>query len=274
MGWGVVRPLGLSPNHPPSTGHLCGESRLAQNHLPPGGRLSGTPATTQSPDDTPDDTDQAGRGPGLLNPGCSARIRQPDHAGRPATPLPRACPGPCSKESCCALFPFNWVNMCLQLPPDGGGRSGGGSSPRNDKQLKYGEATAKCSAVLKLPQEEKSDKKNKPSCAHISLTMCPVLWFPRLRRDECVCLPGSPRAAHGAAWDWRGPPAGPLLQSTEWGQCPEQGATDDHFPSGPLTKLLPGCGQPVCLSCSLSLAFELANPVCKLPHHPRVEEAG
>lgn len=51
------------------------------------------------------------------------------------------------------------------------------SSPRNDKQLKYGQAAAKRSTVLMLQQGKKSDKKNKPGCVHISSNMYPILWF-------------------------------------------------------------------------------------------------
>lgn len=82
-------------------------------------------------------------------------------------------------------------------------------------------------------------------------------------------------AAHGAAWDGPARLAGRrLLQSTEWGQRPERRATDVRFPTGPRAKLLPGRGQPVCLSRSLCRAFGLAKPICKLLCRPRVEEAG
>lgn len=82
----------------------------------------------QRPDDTPDHSDQAGRRPGL-KPGLRRTEPPAGPRGQRRTSLPRVCPGRCSYDSCCALFPFNWVNMCLQLPPYGGDRAAAAAAP-------------------------------------------------------------------------------------------------------------------------------------------------
>lgn len=129
------------------------------------------------------------------------------------------------------------------------------SSPRNDKQLKYGKATAKYSTVLILHQKKKSDKKNKPSCVHISLNMYPTLRFPPAFgvMNMSICQ-GSwtigPTPPAGIGERPVGFPPGSAAQGGA--ESSEQRATDIHFPTGLVAQLLQTAANPFpCVSISL-----------------------
>lgn len=150
------------------------------------------------------------------------------------------------------------------------------SSPRNDKQLKYGKAAAKYSTVLILHQKKKSDKKNKPSCVHISLNMYPGLRFPPAFAVMNMSTCQGSRTAGPTARPRIGERlvrSPPLSAARSGAKSSGQRATDMHFPLAQLLNYSMTAASPLARG-SVSVPLELPTHICKMLCHPAEEDLG
>lgn len=126
-----------------------------------------------------------------------------------------------------------------------------------------------------------SDKKNKPSCVHISLNMYPILRLPPVFGVMNTSICQGSRSGSPTELPWVGEPCGPALshlQSTECCRSSEHRAANVNSPPGLLTKLLCNCGQPLRLGLGLycpELSWQYAFAMTKKRlGHPQVAGSG